>query len=146
MSTLTDKDYNQLKTELKALSFKWSERMGLRWYRIHFEWVREYAYHDSKDRHNVGAETKSMWQYREATITFYLEKLAAFTKEEREEVVIHELSHVLVSPIEDLGDDNASQMTEYTTTMVAKAVQWAYDDGVTTGKKQEALPNTKRLP
>lgn len=141
---MKDAEFNALKAKLKALSFKWAERMGLGWYRLHFEWMREYAYSTSSDRRDTAAETKSYWQYREATITFYLEKLAVFDDDVLEETIIHELAHILVCPNEDFSDDARSQQTEYMTTCVAKAVKWAYDDGVKQGEKHDQRTSPPR--
>ncbi len=132
---MTDKEYTALKAKMKKLSFVWAERLGLSWYRINFEWVRDHAYEKGSDRRDTAGECSASWQYREATVTFYLEKLAAFSDEVIEETIVHELSHVLIAPIQDFSSDNASQMTEFTTTMVAKAVMWAYKDGIKGGKK-----------
>jgi hypothetical protein len=127
-----DRDYDALKSKLKAMSHKWADRMGLGWYRLNFEWVRDYN-EEVRDR---AGQCHSSWQYREATITFYLAKLIGFEDSVIEETVVHELAHCLASPLEDLSSDMAAQQTEYCTTLIAKAVKWAYDDGVKQGARK----------
>jgi hypothetical protein len=123
---MTDKEYNELKRKLSKIVRVWSHKMGLGWYRIDIKYVNDFAYDKNTDTRDVAATTKSDWQYRQALITFYMPKLAPSTDEELIETVVHELAHVLISPIEDFTDDSVSQMTEYTTTCVANALLWVH--------------------
>lgn len=86
----------------------------------------------------------NLWKYRTATITFYLPKISEHDDDEVEKVVIHELCHVLLSPIStnmlDQNGDYQTQLMEFNTELVTSAMLWVYQ----AGKDEEAHAKRKQ--
>lgn len=121
---MTDKEYRIQKKRVGGYLTKWQGPMGLRWWKIDVIWDRSYC-----ENPGIAASTDmTRWRYREADITFYLPKIADEKDEVVEKTVIHELCHVLLSPIstnmEDLNSDYQKQINEFTTELVASAMWW----------------------
>lgn len=126
---MTDKEYNHQKKRVGKFLTKWQAPMGLRWWDIQVVCDRRYC-----SKPSVAAETDmNLWKYRTATITFYLPKIAESSDTEVENVVVHELCHVLLSPISvnmvDLNEDYQQQVMEFNTELVAQAFGWVYQAG-----------------
>lgn len=120
---MNDKDYARQKKRVEKYIDKWHRTMGLAWFHIEFIWDREHKTNSP----NTVAETNSYWQYKDATITWYLPQIEGMNDERLENVVVHEFCHVLLSGLAQWIDDNpqADQLNEYTTVLVANALLWA---------------------
>lgn len=120
---MTDKEYAKQKKRVQKYIDKWFKTIGLGWFRVGFEWDRE---RDDKDSGTV-ARTYSQWQYKQATITWFLPAVALQPDDELEATVVHEFSHILLSGLAQQTDDDIStkQINEYTTELVANAIMWA---------------------
>jgi hypothetical protein len=118
---VTDLEYNREKARIQKLLNKW-RAAGFGWFRLTYSWLRE-----TKDNNDLSAaaECSAQWEYKQAHITFYLPMFVGKTDEEVESIVVHELSHILTSPIQNFSDDDSRQMTEFSTSMVADALLWA---------------------
>jgi hypothetical protein len=127
---VTDKEYRELKKRVGKHLTKWQAPMGLRWWDIQIVWDRSYASNQA-----LAAETDmNLWKYRTATITFYLPKIAELKEDvDVEKVVVHELCHVLLSPIsvsmEKLNEPYQVDIMEFNTELVAQALGWTYQAG-----------------
>lgn len=120
---MTDKEYAKQKKRVQKYIDKWHRTMGLGWFHVEFIWDREHK----SESPATAALTSSSWQYKEATITWYLPKILEATDERLENIVVHEFCHVLLSGLAQWIDDNpqADQLNEYTTELVANAIIWA---------------------
>jgi hypothetical protein len=123
---VTDKEYNTQKKRVQKYIDRWLTTLGLRWFRIDFVWERE---HDG----DCAARTLSSWQYKDATVTWYLPKIASISDDLLEQTVVHEFTHVLLSGLAqnaiDRDSDYANQLNEYTTEIVSNALSWAREAG-----------------
>ena len=123
---MTDKEYRTEKTRVEKYIKKWHKTIGLGWFRVNMEWSRE---HDGE----VAARTNSSWQYKSATITWFLPHLASQSDEMVEVTVVHEFVHILLSGIaQNIVDDGSGlsdQINEYTTVLVTAAIMWSRDAG-----------------
>lgn len=132
---MNDKDFAQQKKRVQKYVDKWFKTLGLGWFTINFEWSRE---PDSSEGGTAG-RTYSQWQYRSATITFFLPVLAQHDDDTVERTVVHEMVHVLLSGIAQnmVHDDEtlSNQVNEYTTETVTAAIMWARTAGEETAKK-----------
>lgn len=122
---MNDKEYAKQKARVKKYWDKWFDTIGLAWWNVNITWDRERR----EDRPSQLGETSSKWQYRSAHVTFQLPEIATVTDERLEECVVHEMTHILLQGIEDFRDDQATQITEYTTTTIARAIIWAREAG-----------------
>lgn len=131
---MTDADYAKTKRKVEKYLDKWRDAMGLGWYHIHITWDRSYA----EKRSCVGETNMNRWQYREADIIFYLPRIAEEDDKTIEQIVVHELCHVLLAPIsvnmENLNDAYQVQVNELATEMVTKALVWVRKAGEDTKK------------
>lgn len=129
---MTDKEFEKQKKRVKKIVDKWFTTLGLGWYEVDFEWSREF------DGETAG-RCVSSWQYRSATITFFLPKLAQHDDETVERTVVHEMTHILLSALaqNQAGDDGGltDQINEYATESVTNALIWTRTAGEKTASK-----------
>lgn len=119
---MTDKEYREQKKRVQKYIDKWFKTLGLGWFLVDMEWSRE---HDGE----VAARTFSSWEYKSATITWFLPHLANQSDDTVERCVVHEFCHILLSGLaqnqRDTDEVLADQVNEYTTELVASAFIWA---------------------
>lgn len=70
----------------------------------------------------TAAITTASWEYRKAEIHWYLPMVAAMSDEGLEEVVVHELCHVLLGPLKDHIKAGANKLEELATENAARAI------------------------
>lgn len=114
---MTDAEYDKLKAEIKEKVRFYKDLMGLGLWIITCDYSREIC----EDCPQRGAYTTAFWAYRDAKITFYLPLLAESTKS-LDSAIIHELSHLLVAPMD--GSSSDSEM-EFAVDSVALAIERA---------------------
>lgn len=119
---MTDSEYKQQKLRVKRYLNKWQKPAGFGWFALNVEFDRE------RDHDEPGTLGKcwSNWQYRQGTIKFYLPVVEEQRDDELELSVIHELCHLLISPLQNFESDEFRKITEYTTSCVAEALYWAH--------------------
>lgn len=118
---MTDKEYKAEKARINKYWDKWFRAIGLSWWTVDKIFEREL----NKDSPSQAATSSSNWQYRTACITFVVPVCAEQDDEKLENVVVHEMTHILAAPIQDFRDDQAREITEYTVTTIAQALMWA---------------------
>jgi len=69
----------------------------------------------------IVAETESLWQYRQANTKYYLASAYRLDKDEMEGVVVHELTHVLLSPMESVTKKDKDEQCELAVENVTRA-------------------------
>jgi len=67
------------------------------------------------------AEVLTNWEYREAAIVWYA-KANGMTQEEVDEVVVHELGHVIVAPMSDHLPNKHHKLEEFVVSSLTKAI------------------------
>lgn len=118
---MTDKEYREQKKRVKRIIGKWFNPIGMGWWQIDMYWLRAKKEEDA----DCLADTTCNWQYRTAAISFYLPICATIDDSKLEEAIVHELSHILVAPIQNFNDELSRDITEHTVTTVARALIWA---------------------
>ena len=87
----------------------WQHRLGLD------NWEIQQTFLDTIEGDNAStmAETDAQWQYESATIKWYLPTIAGHSDERIEQTLVHELVHVLLSPMDDAtrGKDEQCELT-----------------------------------
>ena len=123
---MNDREYSKQKARVKKYIDKWFNAMGLGWFKVDMEWIRER--YDSNPR--VAAMTNTSWQYRHANIQWFLPALADNDDEFLEGIVVHEFVHILLAPLLAVdSEDDLPMQHEYATECVARAVLWAREAG-----------------
>lgn len=128
---MNDTEYEALKGRIEKLRDYWEPRLGLRWWTITFGYVRDASEFrvDDEPRPEAAGSCAADWRYLHAYIEFNMHKIfmQEMTDEELENVVVHELCHVLVN--ETRGPDLKAYMghEERVTTTLAKAFIWTRD-------------------
>jgi hypothetical protein len=83
----------------------------------------------SNDDLLTGAETISRWEYRSATINWYLPSLIRCPPDDLELTVVHEYCHILLAPLEcHMKKSGEGEVSEFTTESVARAILKAHRD------------------
>lgn len=136
---MSDKEYKNQQKRVKKYLDKWQKPCGFGWFSINVEFDRE------RDHDEPGTLGKcwSNWQYRQGTIKFYLPVVEEQRDDELEMSVIHELCHLIVSPLQDFSTPEKREITEYTTTTVAEALYWAHTQ---VKKGKDDAPTRKGRP
>jgi hypothetical protein len=75
-----------------------------------------------EDEPDTLADTKAFWQYRQARIAWYLPTLSQFGKPEVENAMVHELTHVLLAPVEDGVKGGKENLVELSAENVTRAL------------------------
>ena len=125
---MTDKEVRAERKRTKDILTKWRGILGLHTDRFHYEFHRL----PHPDNSAVTAEVKASWQYRNHYVDVYLSQTSRLDDSELEECLVHELCHVLLSPLWDSQEDKTVaeiEKNEYTTTSLAYAILWAYQAG-----------------
>ena len=96
---MTDAEQEQLEARIQAIADEWILCLGLQWWHISFYYHGDSgAYRDSSV--DIPAESKAYtsasWAYLDAAIHYNLSGLSGYDDAHLEEVVLHELMHVMV--------------------------------------------------
>lgn len=118
---MTDKEYYKQKSRVQKSLNKW-QAAGFAWFKITHTFKRE-----AKDSNEMtaAADCTAYWEYKSAWVNWYLPNLVGKTDDELEGIVVHELSHILISSTQNYSTDQDRQMTEFAASMVADALIWA---------------------
>ncbi len=126
-NTVTDAEYKESKEKIQKYLDKWMGPGGFNWWRIEIEWVRE-------SQASAAADTVVHWQYRQVYIKFYLPIFEDMPEDRIEQIVVHELSHILIGSVHNFSSEDSTEITEYATENVARALLFA-NSTVERGKK-----------
>lgn len=116
---------------IRAVQEKWIGPLGLKW------WHRiEFLYRDDRERFSSKSEATETqrpiesamivcvdWTRQWAEIEVNLPLVATLNDTELEHTILHELCHVMVSPMKDGTDD----LEELVVTRLAMAFRWVED-------------------
>ena len=110
--------YENLRNDVTELGKKWQTIMDLGHFTINHVFVESLK----EDEPDTLADTKTFWQYRQARIRWFMPALSQFDKPEVENAMVHELTHVLLSPISDNMKANKDDFMELSTENVTRAL------------------------
>ncbi len=121
---MTQPQYAALVEHIEERTPLWQTRLGLDHFDVETVFVEAYATDD--DASLSCAEALTEWQYLRATIKWYLPAAAALSLGEIEKRLVHELTHVLLCPTQDVTPSKYDQQVELATEMTARALYKAY--------------------
>ncbi len=140
---MTDKEFNKQRARIDALWKKWGANLTLGPWQIVLRYCREPI--PGKDGTNKVGEAHVMWEYRQATLMFYLPGLADMTDAQVERLFVHECCHVLVHETrewcqtEHLPEDVSAgcmKHEERVVSQMAQAFLWVWEAGEKAGRKK----------
>ena len=124
---MKDSEYELLKNKITKLIDKWLPNLGLKWWNIDFYYDRE----NSKDKprldeghSKLGANTYTQYPYKTAQIDFFLPALSNLDGKALENLVLHELIHILVNEMRYYDKD--SDHEERVVSDLTSAFLWTY--------------------
>lgn len=132
---MTDAEFEKQKSRVELVWRKWVEVLGLNHYHIEVTYSRE----RSKDFEACLASSQSDWHYRQMFVFFYLPQVQSLADERLDNLVLHEIAHMLVSPIAK-GTD--SEKHELATENVALAIEAAYK--IINPVKENSMANNEK--
>lgn len=128
---MNDREYTKQKTRVRKLIKKWVKALGFGWWQMEFAYCRE-SKHDTEptayspklsgNRWVTIMETGSDPYYKKAMITVYIPEIVDLGDDELEEVFLHELMHVFLSPMKDRKH---AKEEEFVAQSLAQAFIWA---------------------
>jgi hypothetical protein len=101
---------------------RWEHELEMGWLSIGHIFVDQVRGEESDDIESTAAVTYASWEYRHATITWYLPAVGTMTDEALNDVVVHELVHVLLAPLRDHLKPGSIKQEEFATECVARAI------------------------
>lgn len=119
---MTDKEFRDTKRRIMKIFDSWRLNMGLRHWEVTTEFVRE----PQEDR--VAGRAHVRWEYQLATLEFFCAELLPLSDRNLEEIIVHEMVHILVNEMREFAKDteSAAQMKheERVTTILTNALIW----------------------
>lgn len=119
---MTDAEAEAQKARVQALIDKWLVPLGLRWWRLHFQYDRAPKATDGEISRCV-AECWPDWRYGEATIRFYLPCVADQDDDELEYAFVHECQHCFLHETREGAHEDGWPHEEHAATRLALAFQ-----------------------
>lgn len=98
----------------------WKDRLGFRY--LGLDVTVRCDQHYAESSHFTCADTEFDWEYRAGAITFYLPACCPKTEDELSEIVVHELIHVMLAPMEDVIKSRYNKQIEFAVETVARAI------------------------
>jgi malate synthase len=129
---MTDKEFRKQKARVEVVWKKWAEALHLDHYYVSITWERKFE----GDQKHWLASTQADWEYRQMFVYFYLPKIESMDDVQLDNLVLHEVAHMLNSPAKTSELDSAK--LELATENVARAIEDAYKLGIAEGK--DAIP------
>lgn len=123
---MKDEDFNRQLDRIRPLADKWITPLGLKWWRkidIH------YSDTPKENSPDCVADTHVLWEYMEATITFYLLKVETISDADLEYSFVHECMHILVQEMrwQDAAKADNIHHEERVCTSLARGFLWTRD-------------------
>lgn len=103
------------KARINRLFDKWRTRLGLNQWRLDVVW----EWNGLQDTDAV-ASSKASWAYMLGTLTFDLPACTGLDVEQLEEVVIHELLHLVVNEMREDHIDHEERVVSHLTSVMAR--------------------------
>lgn len=126
---MTDDEFEAQKERVLAALIPWLKRLGLGWYRIEHKWERDQGSRIPGSAFATGAVVETQWEYRQAQINWYLPTLALMDDEALDNLIVHELVHILCDPMQTFVPAEHKKLEEYATECLARAIIGAWQDG-----------------
>ena len=111
-------NYKRAVDHLENLKDEWQDRMDLNHYDITHRYME--AYRD--DDHLILADTTAFWEYRHATVKFWLPAIVRLDPPEIEDTLVHEYTHILTASMESKFPEKHADLREFAVESIARAL------------------------
>ncbi len=115
MDIFRNRKKRTIKEKLDKYFQWWINRLGLRWWKIDLRWANSkressYMYHD--DGTIAMMDCWADWKYMKAEITINMYEFVRQNNsdDELEEIVVHELMHILLNEMKEKGIDHEERV------------------------------------
>lgn len=142
---MTDAEYRKTKARVWKLAKRWQTALGLKWWHIEYDWLRESLGDDGKPDWEVTAKVRVEWMYLKACITVCLPVMMDMSDTEIERTLVHEFMHVLVAEMRHPCDDSDSHEERVVTTLTS-AIFWTLQNRELTGGSSNGQSGNRRNP
>lgn len=112
-------NYTRTIDDIEAMRYDWQESLGLEWMDITHRYLETFNDAD----HLTVADTEAMWEYRVATVRFFLPSVVRLERDDLEATLIHEYTHILLAPIESKLAEKHTELKEFTIEGITKALR-----------------------
>lgn len=102
---MKDADFDKQKNRIRKLADEWVTPIGLGWWTIDLAYSEASKPSKKNDGAFCAADCKADWEYRQATITFYMPDIADMSDETLEYCFVHELCHIFVNEMRMWGTE-----------------------------------------
>ena len=134
---MTDQEYNKQKARLVALRKKWHETLGLKWWKVDYVYVRDDKLEGGESGWSVDARCVVKWEYRDASISFDMDRVSKLSDTDLEKIFVHECCHILVNQMREWAPEEISverktigmKSEESVVTGLAQALLWTREAG-----------------
>lgn len=116
-----NRNYETAVKQIEGMRKDWQDVMGLGWIDIDHKYLEVY----NEDDHQTIADTEALWQYRIATVRWYLPSVVRLDYEDIEDALVHEYTHILIAPIESKLPEKHIDLCEFTVEGIVKAIKTA---------------------
>ena len=139
---MTDAEFEVQKKRIEKLRKWWYGALGLGWWLITYQYVRDGFEVDGERAPNTVASTHADWRYLHATIQWNIRALDSkeIGDEELEGIFVHEVMHIFVNEFRDGSQQSerterdALAHEERVCTQLAKAFLWTRDKALKEAK------------
>jgi hypothetical protein len=107
-----ERTYKQLNKVVRKYVKKWKSNLFLGMWTININ-IKDYIGDDEGNGYTTTAECKSSWKYFTATINFSHIALKETEEKEIEDIVIHELQHIILSEMREPGIDHEERVASH---------------------------------
>lgn len=110
--------HEALRTRIYDIFNDWLDLLEMRWIDVSVQ-CSDSAHPDDAW---TAADTDAKWEYRQAKITMYLPTIANHDDDDLRDIIVHELVHVLLAPMESLRKDSETKVCELAVESTARAL------------------------
>lgn len=141
---MTDSQFDWQRARIERFQVKWLDNLGLGFWKIKLQFYREPM--DVKEGANCTGKADVMWEYMQATLSFYLPGMLDMSDAEAERLFVHECCHVLVHEMrewcqtENLDSDVSAKCMKHEERVVCAmtaAFIWTFKAGQESSAKCE---------
>ncbi len=126
---MNDAEYEAQKDRIEALREKWVKPLGLGWWRIVIDYVRQ-GWPRTEEQEATSSypimECAVRWEYLQAMIKVNVPELVDMDDDRLEECFVHELCHIFVNELREVSPDHDGWIKheERVVTHLAHAFLW----------------------